>query len=96
MGSGWRCLNGLERLRNESVGDNRSTEWAGGVMFLTETELADLTGYQLPAYQRRWLIGNSYPFEIDARGRPKVLRAYTETRMGGTVTAKREPKLRLS
>jgi hypothetical protein len=65
-------------------------------MFLSDDEVADLTGYQLPAYQRRWLIGNSYPFEIDAHGRPKVLRSYTEARMGGKVATTREPKLRLS
>lgn len=51
-------------------------------MFLTPDELADLTGYVVPAYQVKWLDRAGYPFETNAAGRPKVLRAYVERRLG--------------
>ena len=51
-------------------------------MFLSAAELADLTGLKLPACQRRWLIRNGYLFDADINGRPKVLRAYVEHRLG--------------
>lgn len=47
-------------------------------MFLTESELQELTGYLRPANQRRWLDQNSIPYWISSRGRPKVLRAALE------------------
>ncbi|SDH41386.1 DUF4224 domain-containing protein [Propionivibrio dicarboxylicus] len=58
-------------------------------MFLTPEELADLTDYDVGQWsrQRRWLDRNGYPFELSAAGRPKVLRAYVEKRLGLT-TAK--------
>ncbi len=55
---------------------------SGAVMFLTPDELSDLTGYVIPAYQARWLNRSGYPFELSASGRPKVLRAYVERRLG--------------
>lgn len=51
-------------------------------MFLNRDEVADLTGYVVPAYQCRWLDRAGYPFETAANGRPKVLRAYVEKRLG--------------
>lgn len=50
-------------------------------MFLTPDELAELTGYQLHAYQRRWLAAHGWKFETAATGRPVVLRAHAESRM---------------
>lgn len=51
-------------------------------MFLTETELRDLTGLKRPAAQFAWLRANGWPVERDAAGRPRVLRAVVEARMG--------------
>ena len=51
-------------------------------MFLTPDELAELTGYKTPARQCRWLDRAGYPFETAATGRPKVLRAFVERRLG--------------
>lgn len=51
-------------------------------MFLNTSELTDLTGLKLPAYQRRWLIKNGYSFDVDNNGRPRVLRKYVERRLG--------------
>lgn len=50
-------------------------------MFLTRAELADLTGYHLPAWQIRWLVAHDWRFERSATGRPVVLRAHAESRM---------------
>ena len=54
-------------------------------MFLTPTQLADLTGYQRLADQRRWLASRGWVFEVAATGRPIVSTAYAEQRLGGTV-----------
>lgn len=53
-------------------------------MFLTPEELADLTDYEPNSWtaQIRWLDRHKYPFELSAMGRPKVLRAYVENRLG--------------
>ena len=49
-------------------------------MFLTTKELRDLTGYQKPAPQIRWLAENGYSFDVRCDGRPVVSRAYYEGR----------------
>jgi len=64
-------------------------------MFLTTDELEDLTGYKRRSSQREWLRARAYPFELDAWGRPKVLRSHVEQRLGGTIDRPREPRLRL-
>ncbi len=51
-------------------------------MFLTADDLVELTGYQAPARQCRWLDRAGYPFELNAAGKPKVLKAYVEKRLG--------------
>lgn len=56
-------------------------------MFLTPDDIAALTGYKLPAHQRRWLTRNGYPFEMAASGRPVVARSFVETRLGGKMAA---------
>ncbi len=52
--------------------------------WLTDAELADFTGYRLPAYQRQWLARNGFreqaDFFITAAGRPRLLRAALERR----------------
>ena len=49
-------------------------------MFLTADQLRELTGYQKPALQRRWLIENGFAFEARCDGRPVVSRLYYEGR----------------
>ena len=51
-------------------------------MFLTADELTELTGYMLTSYQVKWLDRHGYAFELSKAGRPKVLRAYVEKRLG--------------
>ena len=51
-------------------------------MFLSPADLTDLTGYQIPAYQARWLEKNGFPFELSAFRKPRVLKAYVEQRLG--------------
>ena len=51
-------------------------------MLLTPDEIIDLTDYQRPADQIRWLSSHGWHYEVGASGRPKVSRQYAETRMG--------------
>jgi hypothetical protein len=64
-------------------------------MFLTADELRELTGAARLQGQVAWLKGHRYPFELDAKGRPKVLRAFVQTKLGGTAANDTSPKLRL-
>jgi hypothetical protein len=62
-------------------------------MFLTDTELFDLTGYRRNADRCRWLKENGWTFLRNAiTGRPVVSRSYAESKLSG-VPAKIEPKL---
>lgn len=56
-------------------------------MFLTRDELAELTGYQLPAWQARWLDAHNWRYERSISGRPIVLRAHAESRLSDPSTA---------
>lgn len=56
---------------------------------LTRDELADLTGYKRASAQRAWLQERAWVFEVDGKGRPKVLRAYAEAKLGGKPQPKR-------
>lgn len=68
-----------------------------GSLLLNADEVADLSGYQKPSAQARWLKQNDFPFVIGGDGRPKVLRQVVEARLGGKPSEKkREPKLHLS
>ena len=49
-------------------------------MFLSASDLQELTGYQKPALQLRWLAENGYSFDIRADGRPVVSVAHYEAR----------------
>ncbi len=53
-------------------------------LFLSPDELKELTGYQYPSRQKAWLKDRGWKFEADNLGRPKVLRAHLESRLGGT------------
>lgn len=51
-------------------------------MFLTEDDLRTLTGYIAPSAQKRWLTKFEWEFATSGFGRPRVLRAYAEKRLG--------------
>jgi hypothetical protein len=64
-------------------------------VFLTAAELVDLTGLKRPTRQHAWLVAAGYPVQLDARGRPKVLRAVVEARLGATgATPKAQPNFK--
>lgn len=57
-------------------------------LFLTQTELAELTGRTSSAHQRKWLDANGYRYAVNANQRPIVAREYLLTRLGvATATA---------
>ena len=57
-------------------------------MWLTEQEVAELTGYKRHADQRRWLTAHVWLFEINANGRPVILRGYAEQKLCGEAVKK--------
>ena len=56
-------------------------------LFLSPAELFDLTGYVRASAQIQWLQERYWPFEIDARRRPRVLREALSARLGGVSPA---------
>ena len=63
-------------------------------MFLSPDELIALTDRKRPGDQIRWLREHSFPFELSAKGKPKVLRCVVELRLQAGAHA--APKLRLA
>jgi hypothetical protein len=51
------------------------------ILFLSSDELTNLTDLKIAKAQMRWLIKNSYPFEVSATGKPKVLRSLVLERL---------------
>lgn len=49
-------------------------------IFLSAEELQELTGYQKPALQRRWLTQNGYQFDVRGDSRPVVMEAQVRFR----------------
>lgn len=65
-------------------------------MFLSTSNLKELTGLQRPSSVRRWLDGQRIPYLVGADGWPRVLQAIILERLGGQVMPPAsEPKLRL-
>lgn len=65
-------------------------------MFLSNSDLVQLTGYQKPSAQARWLEQVGLPFLKGGDGKLKVLRLAVEQRLGGPgEQSAREPQLRL-
>ncbi len=62
-------------------------------MFMTQDEVADMTGYLRPKDQVRWLQAEKFGFVIGADGKPKVLRQVVLARLGGHAE-KKGPELR--
>ena len=52
-------------------------------MFLTKTDIEQLTGRKRVAQQTQWLAENGYAFQVNAAGLPVVLRSVVEKRLGG-------------
>ncbi len=52
-------------------------------MFLTPSEIEQLTGYRVPARQITWLTRNAIPHFVNGAGRPVVTRAAVEARGSG-------------
>lgn len=51
-------------------------------MFLTPSDLEQLTERRMPAAQARWLDARGWHYERGANGGVKVLRSYAEAMMG--------------
>jgi len=64
-------------------------------MFLTEEEVAELTGYKRARDQVRWLERERFGFVIDGNGRPKVLREVVLARLGSVSSKRKEPQPQL-
>lgn len=63
---------------------------------LSEDELIEFTGLKQPKKQIQFFSKNNIPFEINALGRPKVLREAIENRINSKSKpnkAKKSPKL---
>lgn len=56
-------------------------------MTLTEKQLQEITGYQRPAFQVKWLRKNGWPFALDKDNRPVVLVSVAESYLGGVVSS---------
>lgn len=63
--------------------------------YLTEAEIARLTGKVYPKVQAKVLAERGWTFEFDGDGLPLVLRAYHDRRMGMApqTTRARRPRL---
>jgi len=59
--------------------------------FLTDAELAQLTGYVHPANRRKWLKKRGWVFETAANGQPVVARQYAEFRLGVSYAPRGSP-----
>lgn len=65
-------------------------------MFMTQQEVADLTGRSRASAQIRWLDDHRFGYVIGADGRPKVLRDVVLALLGASQQQKKEPRLRLT
>lgn len=57
------------------------------MIFLSEDELRELTGYALRSKQIDWLRKNNWKFEVTGQLKPRVARSYFEVRLGGNTVA---------
>lgn len=55
-------------------------------IFLNADEVRELTGRAKPADQHKWLKHAGWLHELNAAGRPIVLRSYAERRLSGLRT----------
>lgn len=64
-----------------------------GGLFLTHTDLVELTERSQAAAQIRWLVTHGWRHEVGASGRPKVMRAEAERHLLGSRTRTKELNL---
>jgi len=65
-------------------------------LFLIPEEIATLTGRKRAKGQIEWLTGHGFTFEVGADGKPKVLVAHVNERLGARAEPVRvEPELHL-
>ena len=50
---------------------------------LSEDELATITGYKTPGFQRRWLTRNEWEYVLTGARRPVVGRVYARLKLAG-------------
>jgi Domain of unknown function (DUF4224) len=66
------------------------------MLFLTPSELIELTERKRKSDQIAWLRANNFPFAVGANGHPRVFREYVYERLCGvgkmSVERKPEPK----
>lgn len=54
-------------------------------MFLTKSEIKELTGYARNTRQIEWLASHGYRFDVARSGVPMVLKSHIEERLGGII-----------
>ncbi|MBS0424573.1 MAG: DUF4224 domain-containing protein [Proteobacteria bacterium] len=59
-------------------------------LFLTQSELSELTDCQKRSKQTEWLDRRGWRYEVSRLGKVKVLRSYAEMRMGMPVNGEQE------
>lgn len=65
-------------------------------MFLTDQELAVLTGYRRGKEQCDWLTKNGWVFVVEAHGKPRVAIEYWRYKMGVTQETPQRWRLKLA
>lgn len=60
-------------------------------IFLTSFDVEQLTGLRRFKAQSHWLAHHGYRFEMNALGRPVVLKLAVEQKLGLTVSCQRQP-----
>lgn len=60
-------------------------------MFLTDTDLEQLTGRKYFKVQAKWLARHGYKFEMNAHGRPVVLLSAVQEKLSPSVSSSRQP-----
>ena len=62
-------------------GYTQSIQSTTNCLFLAPMEIFEMTGLQQPCAQKKWLTVNGWIFQVDARGRPKIARAFFDKKM---------------
>lgn len=62
---------------------NRGAQLQMASETLSEDELATITGYKTPSFQRQWLTRNSWEYVLTGAQRPVVGRVYARLKLAG-------------
>lgn len=63
-------------------------------MFLSDTELEQLTGTKQPRKMIEWLRGEGFTFRVDRNGYPVVLAEHVAEVMGGRSSARSKERMK--